>query len=534
MGALAYVQSWAKARWGTQLEAGWPNGQNRFVAMYARVPKSGIGARSYSQERMHARRGTQNPAGVPGGRRNDALSHAPASGGKLGAAAYKRACLCARTSKAAGSIVWLHCRASRKASRRHRVNPQQMVDALRCGAQRGIQSKVMSKQEWGMHMGEWIIKRASGDRARVGALAGMVCIVANVLLCAAKAAVGVMSGSVSIVADAINNLSDASSNIVSVLGFKLASRPADPEHPYGHGRYEYLSGLAVAVLVLLVAVELIKSSIDKIVNPTQVEFSLALVAVLTLSILVKCWMAAFNRSLGNKIDSETLIATAQDSTNDCIATGAVLLSAVVARVTSLQLDAWAGLAVGAYIAWSGVELLRDTVDPLLGSAPDPKLVAHIRSKIMSYPGVLGTHDLMVHDYGPGRQFASAHVEMAAETNPMDSHDVLDNIEQAFKDDDGLIVTLHYDPIVTDDPAVTDMRNRIDAIAKEIDPRLSIHDLRTVPGPTHTNVIFDCLRPEDMRLSSDELRSELARRVVKEYPQAVAKITVDDDYVSACQ
>lgn len=383
-------------------------------------------------------------------------------------------------------------------------------------------------------MSEWIIKHVDGDRAKAGALAGLVCIVVNVALCAAKAAVGMMSGSVSIVADALNNLSDASSNIVSVLGFKLASRPADPEHPYGHGRYEYLSGLAVAVLVLLVAVELIKSSVGKIVHPTPVEFSIALVVVLAMSILVKFWMAAFNRALGKKIDSETLIATAQDSKNDCIATGAVLATALIAHFTSLQLDAWAGLAVGAYIAWSGVELLKDTIDPLLGSAPDPQLVASIRSKIMGYPGVLGTHDLMIHDYGPGRQFASAHVEMAAETDPLESHDILDNIEQAFKDEDGLIVTLHYDPIVTDDPAVVDMRNRINAMAKDIDPRLSIHDLRTVPGPTHTNVIFDCLRPEDMEMTSDALRAELARRVVDEYPEAVAKITVDDDYVSARQ
>ncbi len=383
-------------------------------------------------------------------------------------------------------------------------------------------------------MGDWIFKRANGDRTRVGSLAGLVCIVLNIILCAAKAAIGVASGSVSIVADALNNLSDASSNIVSVLGFKLASKPADPEHPYGHGRYEYLSGLVVAVLVLLIGVELVKSSFEKLLAPESIEFSWALVLVLALSILVKLWMAGFNRSLGDRIGSETLIATAQDSKNDVIATAAVLASALIARYTGIELDAWVGLAVGAYIGWSGIELIKDTVDPLLGSAPDPKLVEHIRSKIMSYPGVLGTHDLMVHDYGPGRQFASAHVEMPAEDSPIASHDTLDNIEQAFKDDDGLIVTLHYDPIVTDDPAVVDMRNRIDAMAKEIDPRISIHDLRTVPGPTHTNVIFDCLRPEECELSARQLKDELGGRVEREYPKAVAKITVDEDYVSAAQ
>lgn len=381
---------------------------------------------------------------------------------------------------------------------------------------------------------EWIIARSEGDRGRVGALAGVVCISLNVLLCIAKALVGILSGSVSIVADALNNLSDASSNIVSVLGFKLASKPADPEHPYGHGRFEYLSGLVVAVLVLMIGVELVKSSIDKVLNPSPVEFSLALVVVLAGSMAVKLWMAHLNRVLGERIKSETLLATAQDSKNDVIATGAVLACAIIAYVAGIELDAWVGLAVGLYIGWSGIELIRDTVNPLLGQAPDPELVAHIRSKIMSYPGVLGTHDLMVHDYGPGRQFASAHVEMAAETDPMESHDTLDNIEQAFKDDDGLIVTLHYDPIVTNDPHVVDMRNKIDAMAKSLDSEASIHDLRCVPGPTHTNVIFDCLYPVECALSPSEFKRKLGDMVVEEYPDAVPKITVDEDYVSAEQ
>lgn len=383
-------------------------------------------------------------------------------------------------------------------------------------------------------MVDWIMTRANGDRTKVGELVGVVCITLNVLLCLGKGLVGVLSGSVSIVADALNNLSDASSNIVSVLGFKLASRPADPEHPYGHGRFEYLSGLVVAVLVLMIGVELVKSSVDKIIHPTDVEFSLALVGMLLGSMGIKQWMAHLNRVLGERINSETLLATAQDSKNDVLATGAVLACAIVARLTGVNLDAWAGLAVGLYIGWSGVELIRDTVSPLLGQAPDPELVSHIRSKIMSYPGVLGTHDLMVHDYGPGRQFASAHVEMAAETDPLESHDTLDNIEQAFKDDDGLIVTLHYDPIVTNDPHVVDMRNKIDAMAKSLDGEASIHDLRCVPGPTHTNVIFDCLHPAECELSPGEFKARLGEMVVEQYPDAVPKITVDEDYVSAEQ
>lgn len=383
-------------------------------------------------------------------------------------------------------------------------------------------------------MVDWIMRRAEGDRGKVGELAGFVCIALNVVLCLGKGLVGVLSGSVSIVADALNNLSDASSNIVSVLGFKLASKPADPEHPYGHGRFEYLSGLVVAVLVLMIGVELVKSSIDKIINPSDVEFSLALVGVLVGSMGLKQWMAHLNHVLGEKIKSETLLATAQDSKNDVLATGAVLICAIFARITGINLDAWAGLAVGAYIGWSGIELIRDTVNPLLGQAPDPELVQHIRTKIMSYPGVLGTHDLMVHDYGPGRQFASAHVEMAAETDPLESHDTLDNIEQAFKDEDGLIVTLHYDPIVTNDPHVADMRNKINALAQSISPHASIHDLRCVPGPTHTNVIFDSLHPADCELSPQEFKSRLSALVVEEYPDAVPKITVDEDYVSAEQ
>ena len=392
-------------------------------------------------------------------------------------------------------------------------------------------------------MTEWLVRLLVKDyrntaepavRTRYGQVAGMVGIVCNVALCLAKGVIGLIAGSVSIVADALNNLSDAASNVVSLLGFKLASRPADPEHPYGHGRYEYLAGLVVAALVLAIGINLVLSSAEKIMEPEPVEFSAALVAVLALSILVKLWMAAFNGNLGRRIDSDTLKATAVDSRNDVISTGAVLACSVVSELTGLNLDGWAGLAVGAFIIWSGVGLLGETISPLLGQAPSPELVGHIRERIMSYPGVLGTHDLMVHDYGPGRQFASAHVEMAAEADPMESHDLIDNIEQDFKEKDGLIVTLHYDPIVTDDPEVADMRNWINQAVKVIDGRLSIHDLRCVPGPTHTNVIFDCVRPADLGLSESQLKRRITDVVRSKYPRAVCKITVDNDYVSSAQ
>ena len=263
-------------------------------------------------------------------------------------------------------------------------------------------------------------------------------------------------------------------------------------------------------------------------------FNLVVAIILILSILVKLWMAVFNRTVGKRISSTTLEATAVDSRNDVIATAVVLICAVISSQTGIDLDGWVGIAVGVFIVYSGIQLMRETVSPLLGKAAEPEVVAHIQKKIMSYPGVLGTHDLMVHDYGPGRQFASAHVEMAAEADPMESHDLIDNIEQDFKNDEGLIVTLHYDPIVTDDPEVKNLRNQINELVKSIDPQLSIHDLRTVPGSTHTNVIFDCVKPADFALSDDELKERISELVVKKHPKAICKITIDQSYISAHQ
>ncbi len=389
-------------------------------------------------------------------------------------------------------------------------------------------------------MTEWLVKRfvknpedveAPATRASYGKFASIICIVCNVVLCAAKGAIGFVAGSVAIVADAMNNLSDASSNIISLLGFKLASKPADEDHPYGHGRFEYLSGLAVAVLIVLIGFELVKTSIGKIVSPEPMEFSLVVAVILLLSIAVKLWMAVFNKRIGERIDSTTLLATATDSRNDVIATGAVLAAAVISSVTGIDLDGWAGLAVGAFIIYSGIELMRDTVDPLLGKAPDPEFVRFIHNKIMSYPGVAGTHDLMVHDYGPGRRFASAHVEMPAEMDPMESHDIIDNIEEAFRVEDNLLMVLHYDPIATEDSAVGELRERISQGVRTIDERLTIHDLRLVPGPTHTNVIFDVVRPHGLDMADSELKRRVSDIVLQHRPDAICKITVDDSFVS---
>lgn len=385
-------------------------------------------------------------------------------------------------------------------------------------------------------------------RNAYGTLASVVGIAANLLLSMAKGIVGLAAGSISIVADAVNNLTDASSSVVSLIGFRLANRPADRGHPYGHGRIEYMAGVAVAFIILFVGVELMRTSFARIWSPEPTELAPVTVAVLLGSIAVKAWMAGFGRSLGRRIDSVTLEATATDSRNDVITTASVLAAAALGSVLGVDLDGWAGLGVGAFIAWSGIELVRDTLDPLLGQAPDPTLVRHIHDTIMSYPGVLGTHDLMVHDYGPGRKFASAHVEMAAEVDPIKSHETLDRIEHHFSDEENLPLVLHYDPIVTVDPHHRDMRNWISEQVKTIDPRLTIHDLRAVPNggedagergdanpdDVSETVFFDCVRPEGLGMSDEELCARICALVAKRYPSAVCRITVDDGYASAAR
>ena len=366
-------------------------------------------------------------------------------------------------------------------------------------------------------------------RAAYGRLSGWVGIVCNLLLFAGKLLCGLFSGSVSIMADAVNNLSDASSSIISLLGFKLASRPADAEHPYGHGRYEYLSGLTVSVLIMVIGVELLRSSVLKVLHPAPVEFSWVLVVILAVSILVKLWMAAFNRTAGRAIRSETLMATATDSRNDVITTSAVLAAALISRFSPLQLDGWMGAAVALFILYSGFGLIKDTLDPLLGQAPDRELVQNIRQKILSYPGVLGTHDLMIHDYGPGRQFASVHVEMAAEEDVLESHDVIDNIERELQQELGVHTIIHFDPIVTRDGVTADLRSWLAEQVKAIHPELTIHDLRVVTGPTHTNLIFDCVVPHSLHMAPAQLKEAISALVKKTYPNYYCVITLDDSY-----
>ena len=385
-------------------------------------------------------------------------------------------------------------------------------------------------------MEAWMEKRFGSDvksekvRGAYGKAASVVGIFGNVLLFLCKLAIGTISGSVAITADAVNNLSDASSNVVSLLGFKLADRPADEDHPYGHGRYEYLSGMMVAVMILVIGVELMKGSVEKILHPTPVTMSVPLVIVLVGSVAVKLWMSVFNRRIGRKIDSQTLLATADDCRNDVISTSVVLLSTVIGHFTGLMLDGWMGAIVALFILISGFGLVRDTIDPMLGAAPTAEQVDAIRRKLESYPGVLGTHDLMVHDYGPGRQFASVHLEMDAKEDPLVSHDLIDNIERDFYRDENLHLVIHYDPVTTDDPRVEILRGRIMEIVQGIHDGMTIHDLRIVPGNTHTNIVFDCVVPFDCRITHREIRERICREVQTDYPNYYCVITLENSYV----
>ena len=347
-------------------------------------------------------------------------------------------------------------------------------------------------------------------RAAIGILSGIVGIVCNVLLCGGKLAVGIATGSVSITADAMNNLSDATSSVVTMLGFRLAERPADGEHPFGHARYEYLSGLAVSALILIIGVELAKSSLDKVLHPAAVEFGWTTAAVLVGSILVKLWMSLFNTRLGKTIHSATLAATAADSRNDVITTSAVLLAALIEHFTAFRADGWMGLAVSCFILYSGVGLAKDTISPLLGENADPELREKIVDNIRACPKVLGFHDLMVHDYGPGQRFASIHVEMDRREDPMECHEIIDDLERECLKSHGVHLVIHYDPIVTDDPELDRMHVRVEQLLHTYDIRLGVHDFRMVPGKGHVNLIFDVVLPTDLRGQEADITAALEK------------------------
>ena len=363
-------------------------------------------------------------------------------------------------------------------------------------------------------------------RTAYGNLAGAVGIFCNVLLCAAKLAVGTLFGSISITADAVNNLSDASSSVITLVGFRLSAKPADDEHPYGHARIEYLAGLAVSVMILVIGVELARSSIGKILSPTAVEFSFVTVAVLLLSIGVKLWMAAFNKKVGRRIGSAALEATAMDSRNDVIATAAVLAGAVVTMVTHVNLDGYMGALVALFIVVSGVQLILSTADPLLGQAPDSALVREIRDKILAYEGIIGMHDLTVHSYGVGRCFASVHCEVDAGCDILESHDRIDNIERDFERDLGIHLVIHLDPVVVGDARTDALKAQVVQAVGRLYPAATLHDFRVVWGVTHTNVVFDAAVPFEEKDADGEIRRRIGEAVLEIDPKLRTVVTVD--------
>ncbi len=345
-------------------------------------------------------------------------------------------------------------------------------------------------------------------RAAYGILAGVTGIVCNILLFVCKLLAGLLSGSVAVTADAVNNLSDAAGSVVTLLGFRLAERPADEEHPYGHARIEYIAGLAVAALILLVGVELGKSSIEKILTPDAIELSWLTFAILAGSILIKLWMSLFARRLGRAIGSTTLAATAADSRNDMLATAAVLLGCLLGSFFDLRPDGWLGLAVAVFIVCSGCGLARDTISPLLGRKPDPALVERLSSLILSHERVLGIHDLMVHDYGPGQCFASVHAEMNAGDDVLVCHEVLDTIEREALAQLQVHLVIHYDPIVTDDPELNRLHRCVQDAVAAMDPQIDVHDFRMVRGEKSSNLIFDLAVPFAWQNRRAELRSAI--------------------------
>ena len=364
-----------------------------------------------------------------------------------------------------------------------------------------------------------------------GALCGFVGIGLNILLFAGKLAAGALSGSIAITADAFNNLSDAGSSVVTLLGFRLAGKKPDAGHPFGHGRLEYVSGLIVAGLILLMGAELAKSSVDKILHPEAVTFSWLAAGILLASIGVKLYMYLYNRAVGKKIKSAAMSATAADSLSDTAATSAVLLAMVIGKLTNVQLDGWVGLVVALFILWSAVQAARDTISPLLGQAPDPMLVKEIESLVMAHDTVVGIHDLVVHDYGPGRCIISLHAEVPADEQVLELHDVIDNIEEELAQKLHCEAVIHMDPVVVGDPTVTALHQQVAALVKTIDPRITIHDFRMVPGQTHTNLIFDAVIPFDERLTRQQVADRIRQMVSEMEGDYRAVVKVENSYVS---
>lgn len=368
-------------------------------------------------------------------------------------------------------------------------------------------------------------------RTAYGMLSGIAGIFLNVLLCLGKLFAGMATGSIAITADAFNNLSDAGSSVITLIGFKLSTKRPDPDHPFGHGRMEYVSGLIVSMAILLMGFELFKTSVGKIMAPEAVTLDGLSAVILAVSVLVKLYMFAYNRALGKRLESAAMLATAADSRGDALATTAVLAAMLISHFTGAQIDGWAGLLVSLFILYSGWGAAQDTISPLLGQKPDPELVENIRQEVLNAPEVLGIHDLIVHDYGPGRRMVSLHAEVSAEGDILELHDGIDRLEHQLRDTLGCEAVIHMDPIVTDDERLAPARQQVlESIQEHIDSSIQIHDFRMVTGPTHTNVIFDAVAPYEFRLSDEQLRAAIVKQVRELDDSFYAVVNIDHSRV----
>lgn len=367
-------------------------------------------------------------------------------------------------------------------------------------------------------------------RRKCGALCSAVGIGLNICLFLGKYLAGVISGSIAIMADAFNNLSDAGSSLITLIGFKFAGMKPDKEHPFGHGRIEYISGLAVSLAIILMGIELARSSISKILAPTPVDMSLLSVAILVVSVAVKLYMCSYNRAVGKRIDSSAMKATAMDSLSDATATSVVLLAMLVLHFTGMNVDGWCGVMVALFILYAGWSAAKDTMSPLLGQSPDPELIQEIQEIALSYPQIVGIHDLVVHDYGPGRLMISLHGEVPGDGNIFELHDVIDRAERELKEKLGCEAVIHMDPIEMDNEAVGVMRSEVAALVKEVDREITIHDFRMVKGPTHTNLIFDAVVPYQFKMTDQEVTEEIEKRVRKRWSNFYAVVSIDHSYI----
>ena len=357
--------------------------------------------------------------------------------------------------------------------------------------------------------------RDSGVREKYGVLCGSVGIFLNVLLFAGKFIAGLLSGAISVTADAFNNLSDAGSSVISMIGFKLSGRKPDSDHPFGHGRIEYISGLFVAIIILLMAYELIKESIEKIIHPQLPEFSILIVVILAASIAVKIYMFFYNNNIARKIDSATMAATAKDSLSDTFATSVVLVSMLVAHFWSIPIDGFCGIFVGVMILLAGISAMKDTINPLLGQPPEPELVDEIEKLVRCDERILGIHDLAIHDYGPGRLMISLHAEVPYKEDILELHDLIDRIEFSLSRELNCEAVIHMDPIVDDDEVINEAKAEVDRIVKGFEGNVRFHDFRMVKGTTHSNLIFDIVVPHGYPMSDEEVVEQI-REKVKEF------------------